>query len=85
MARWWKQKQHARQLGYSIVEISTNAAVIGGKKYIFCVCRNVTARREMEKELRAAKEKAEASNKELEHAVQRANQLAREAQAANGG
>ena len=32
------------------VEISTNGAVIKGKKYIFCVCRNITERKQAEKE-----------------------------------
>lgn len=32
------------------VEISTNGAMFGGQKYIFCVCRDVTRRRQAERE-----------------------------------
>jgi PAS domain S-box-containing protein len=33
------------------VEISTNGAVIGGQKLVFCVCRDITERKRMEREI----------------------------------
>ena len=32
------------------VQISTNGAFFGGRKYIFCVCRDITQRKQAEKE-----------------------------------
>lgn len=45
------------------VDISTNAAIIGGRKYIFCVCRDITQRKQDEIELKQAKEEAESASK----------------------
>ncbi len=39
------------------VEISTNGAVFAGQKLIFCVCRDITERKRMEKALRESEEK----------------------------
>jgi PAS domain S-box-containing protein len=39
------------------VEISTNAAVFAGRKLIFCVCRDISARKRAERELRESEEK----------------------------
>lgn len=40
------ETRHRRKDGTTYeVEISTNGAVFGGKKYIFCVCRDITERR----------------------------------------
>ena len=47
------ETQHRRKDGTLLdVEISTNGAVIGGRKLVFTVCRDVTKRKEMEKSLR---------------------------------
>jgi len=48
------ETQHRRKDGSVYdVEISTNGAVIGGKKYVFCVCRDVTERKQAEREREA--------------------------------
>jgi PAS domain S-box-containing protein len=39
------------------VEISTNGAIIAGQKLVFCVCRDITARKQMEAALRDSEEK----------------------------
>lgn len=45
------------------VEISSNAAMFGDQKLIFCVCRDITERKRAEKELLHAKLEAESSNR----------------------
>jgi len=43
---------HTRKDGSTYnVEISSNGAEIGGQKYIFCVCRDITERKELEQRL----------------------------------
>jgi PAS domain S-box-containing protein len=39
------------------VEISTNGAIYGGRKLIFCVCRDITARKQAEAALKESEEK----------------------------
>jgi PAS domain S-box-containing protein len=39
------------------VEISTNGAIFGGQKLIFCVCRDITERKNMEEALRIREER----------------------------
>jgi len=47
------ETQHRRKDGTVYdVEISTNAAVFGGQKLIFCVCRDITKRKKAEEALR---------------------------------
>jgi two-component system sensor histidine kinase/response regulator len=65
------------------VEVSANYVEYGGKEYDFVFARDVSERKKSETELRLAKDKAEAANRELEHSIRRTNQLAVEAQAAN--
>ncbi len=65
------------------VEVSANYVEYGGKEYDFVFARDITDRKRAENELRLAKDKAEAANRELEHSIKRTNQLAVEAQAAN--
>jgi hypothetical protein len=45
------------------VDIRTNAAIFGEQKMIFCVCRDITKRKQEEKELLDAKLEAESANK----------------------
>ncbi len=50
--------QHRRKDGTIYdVEISTNGAMFGGQKLIFCVCRDISERNRMEKALRESEEK----------------------------
>jgi len=52
------ETQHRRKDGTVYdVEISTNAAVFAGRKLIFCVCRDISARKRAERELRESEEK----------------------------
>jgi PAS domain S-box-containing protein len=47
------ETRHRRRDGtFYDVEISTNAAVLGGKKLIFCICRDISQRKQAEKALR---------------------------------
>jgi PAS domain S-box-containing protein len=39
------------------VEISTNGAIINGQKLVFCVCRDITQRKQMENALRESEQK----------------------------
>ncbi|PTN38901.1 PAS domain S-box protein [Desulfonatronum sp. SC1] len=46
------ETRHRRKDGTFLdVEISTNGAVIGGQKFVFCVCRDITDRKQAEKAL----------------------------------
>ena len=52
------ETRHRRKDGSLIaVEISSNRAVIGGEKLIFCVCRDVTARKAAEAAIRESEER----------------------------
>jgi PAS domain S-box-containing protein len=58
------ETQHRRKDGTIYdVEISTNGAVFGGQKLIFCVCRDITARKHSESALR----ESEAFNASLQN------------------
>lgn len=51
------ETQHRRKDGSLLdVEISTNGAEISGKKLVFCVCRDITERKRIEKALRESEE-----------------------------
>ncbi len=65
------------------VEVSTNLVIYEGDEYHFSYARDITERKQTEEALRRAAERTEVANRELEHAVGRANQLAAEAQAAS--
>jgi two-component system cell cycle sensor histidine kinase/response regulator CckA len=52
------ETRHRRKDGtYLDVEISTNGAVYGGQKFVFCVCRDITERKRTEEALQENKEK----------------------------
>lgn len=47
------ETRHRRKDGTEFeVEISSNGAVLDGKKYVFCVCRDVSEKKAMEKQIR---------------------------------
>jgi len=47
------ETKHRRKDGTLLdVEISSNGAVVGGRKYVFCVCRDISERKKAEKDLR---------------------------------
>jgi PAS domain S-box-containing protein len=60
------ETQHRRKDGTTYnVEISTNAAVFGGQKLIFCVCRDITERKRAEQELQEKNKQLDVQNEEL--------------------
>jgi PAS domain S-box-containing protein len=60
------ETQHRRKDGSTFnVEISTNAATFAGQKLVFCVCRDITERKTMEKQLQKKNEELDAQNEEL--------------------
>ncbi len=65
------------------VELTVNYVESKGKEYQFCFARDITERKLAEDRERRAREAAEAANRELEHAIHRANEAVAEAQAAN--
>jgi PAS domain S-box-containing protein len=78
------EAEHQTKSGETFpVEVTTNYLRHRGGEYHVALVREVTQRREMEESERRAREAAEAANRELEHAIRRANQAAAEAEAAN--
>lgn len=57
------ETQHKRKdNSYYDVEICTNAAIIDGEKYIFCLCRDITERKRIDKELKEAVQQLQSQN-----------------------
>jgi two-component system sensor histidine kinase/response regulator len=65
------------------VEVSGNYVVYGTKEFNCVFARDITERKKTEANEHRAREAAEVANRELEHAIHRANQAATEAHAAN--
>jgi len=60
------ETQHRRKDGSTFnVDISTNGAIVEGQKLVFCVCRDITERKTMEKQLQEKNEELDAQNEEL--------------------
>jgi PAS domain S-box-containing protein len=60
------ETQHRRKDGSTYnVDISTNGAIVEGQKLVFCVCRDITERKIMEKQLQEKNEELDAQNEEL--------------------
>jgi PAS domain S-box-containing protein len=52
------ETRHRRKDGAFVdVEISTNGVVLGGRKLVFCVCRDISSRKAAERALRESEEK----------------------------
>ena len=52
------ESQHRRKDGTTYdVELSNNGAIFAGQKLIFCVCRDITERKQMEKSIKESEEK----------------------------
>ncbi|HPO63199.1 MAG TPA: PAS domain S-box protein [Candidatus Kapabacteria bacterium] len=51
---FFETKHKRKDNSFYDVEISTNAAYINGKKFIFCLCRDITERKLIESELKEA-------------------------------
>ncbi len=65
------------------VELTVTHVESGGKEYHFAFARDISERKLAADGERRAREAAEAANRELEHAIHRANEAVAEAQAAN--
>jgi PAS domain S-box-containing protein len=60
------ETRHRRKDGTTIdVAISTNGAIFAGQKLVFCVCRDVTKKKQMEHQLQENNEQLDAQNEEL--------------------
>ncbi|HLA82188.1 MAG TPA: PAS domain S-box protein, partial [Thermoleophilia bacterium] len=78
------ERVHHTKSGEAVpVEITSTYVNNDGKEYLFSFVRDMSERKEHEEALNRAKHETEATNRELEIAISRANQLALEAQAAN--
>jgi len=74
---------HLRQDGTVVpVEVSSRLIQYAGSQAVISIARDITERKQAEEHVRRAKEQTETTNRELEVAVVRANQLAVEAQTA---
>jgi len=61
---------HRRKDGTAIdVEISTNGAICEGQKLVFCVCREITERKQMEEALQAEKNKLQSVTDAMEYCL----------------
>jgi PAS domain S-box-containing protein len=78
------ETQHRRKDGSTYnVEISTNAAKFAGQKLIFCVCRDITERKTMEKKIQEKNEELDAQNEELKATEEELRSSNEELQAAH--
>jgi PAS domain S-box-containing protein len=65
------------------VEVYSLPLLFRGRQILHSIVHDITERKQIEKVLVKSKEDAEAANRELEQAIQRANQMALEAEVAN--
>ncbi|MCL5736696.1 MAG: PAS domain S-box protein, partial [Actinobacteria bacterium] len=79
----FERVQHTKSGEPVPIEVRAKYVCNEGKEYIFSFNRDITERKAQEEALTQAKYRAEATNKELELAIARANQLALESQSAN--
>lgn len=63
--------------------VNASPLKLDGKKYVLLALSDITDRKLAEKALQQSKEQLEQSNRELEQAIERANQMALEAESAN--
>ncbi|MBN2511685.1 MAG: PAS domain S-box protein, partial [Sedimentisphaerales bacterium] len=78
------ETRHRRKDGSVFdVEISSNVAVCSGQKLIFCLCRNISDRKQAETNLRNALAEAERLNHYLEEQTAYANKMAAVAESAS--
>ena len=78
------ETRHRRKDGTIVpVEVTAMYLEFGGQAYDVAFVRDISERRAAEEALRRAKEQTDAANRDLEHAITRANRLALEAESAS--
>ncbi|WMW24942.1 PAS domain S-box protein [Methanolobus sediminis] len=63
--------KHRRKDGNLLdMEVSSNAAIIGGEKLIFCVCRDITERKKAEEKLKQTEQKYKRAYKLMQEVIE---------------